>query len=312
MRRQFNDRDYLNGHRATVSKELPSLLRCHLHQLPAIYWRALVSISKSTARSGSYSVQRWLIAALVSFSSFGSASAITETLIPLPGWQIGVVRDQKVLCFDLGKDVNGRTAWNACTSEIFLNLASNATRVLGNERTVGVLYQNHIDFFDESGEPKPRARLNFKEAVSPSSFVNGNASTESDVVRIEHGRFKVSNALDPESQMDAPFRCDEVQGGKTYAYGWGALAVVHAEKVIFRDIRRVKNAPRRMQCLPSKIADFEIPEMVEEVFIYRREYIGLRRDKTVKFYVFDPSIGWGPADAAGRNGLQRVPELQLP
>lgn len=236
-------------------------------------------------------------------------SAAPENLVPLQWWKLGLIEGREVRCFDIGE--TGQ--WVSCTPPVFMTLPDKAIRILGNERTVAVVYPDHADFYDEKGRLKAGHRLNFAPPVQPEMFITGVSSTESDVVRIDNGHIRVSNAVDPASQRDIAFDCPEIQGRRVYDYEWMGIAAVGEREVLIRRLQGAgdEKSPR-LRCVSSDVADFRIPEGAEDIVVFGRRYIGVRQGKVVRFFIHDPASGWVAASTARVKKRMPVQDLQLP
>jgi len=143
----------------------------------------------------------WLSALLLCLC-VGSADAAPETLVPLSDWKVGVVDGLSLRCFELA--TTPQLHWEPCAANFPRQLPAGTVRVLGNERTWAALSAAGADFYDDDGRPMRRSRLRFLRPVRPAASVNGGASTEAEVLRIDDGRYVIGNAVDPDSGMDAP------------------------------------------------------------------------------------------------------------
>jgi len=242
----------------------------------------------------------------------GDALAFKETVIPLPGWKVGVLEGQRIRCIDISLDpaVKDGEKWIPCDRKYFLSGLGSPLRVLGNERAVAVVYSDRVDFFDENGRPKPTHRIDVTGTIDPESLVNGVWSTESEITQIADGRLIVRNTIDPQSQGNIALSCGEAMGHKKYAYSQGAVAIVAERRVIFRDLRRVGELDQGLKCVQGAVPDLQIPEGVDEVFLYRREYIGLLRGRVIDFFFYSKSRGWSSAHSANL-GVLSLPPLDL-
>lgn len=240
-----------------------------------------------------------------------NASATLETLVPLPRSDVGIINGNKLGCFRIALDQPDQ--WEPCESRDYQELPADVTRVLGNESRVAIIAGDHVDFFDDDGHLRPNRRITFSIPVRPESFVNGANSTESEVTRIDGGRLIVSNSAAPDNQFNIALTCKEAEGHKIYDFGEQSIAIVDDEQVQIRELKLTPHSVTEgAACSSSTTAHFNIPEGADEVFVFQRQYIGVRQGRKVQFFVFDPSVGWISARTSTQKNVAALPDLQLP
>jgi len=254
----------------------------------------------------------WRCLALVWLSATGTlawaqSSPKIDQMVPLYGQALGVVQEGRLYCFMAFDD-----DWVRCDAWHFMPLPADTRRVLGNERTLALVRQAQVDFFDEAGHPKRHPALPWPKEWAPQRAINGTYSTESDVVVLHEGQMHARTGADPDDRADRSFDCSQAFDGGLFHYGNGSvLAQVHAQGVRFLVLRKTSTG---LACAPDEGLAFTAPPGMDEMIILGRSHIAVRQGRHVSFYGYARADKkWVPAHQAPITGGELpLRDLTLP